>query len=715
VAILMAVNLIALGLFALALSKFGGWLGDQAQVIPPSPTTPIPGAPTITASITPSPTTSVLPSPLPPSPSPTAYNTPNPLPTLSLSQGVIILSLDEGGDTHLFVYQPQSVDGDQALPLTRLTHGPWDDISPALNPEGTHLAFASNRSGYWDLYLLELSTGIVTRLTDSLEYENAPSWSPDGRWLVYETYIDEEGEDDTPNLELVIRSVWEDEALIRLTRHPAGDHSPTWSPQGRKIAFVSNRDGDSEVWVADLDKGEDERFQNISQNSQGPDTHPVWSPDGSTLAWAGVVDGFHQIYVLEFPPDGVEGTGEDADPELEAEPRTRTVGSGDWPAWSPDGNTMLTVLFSPNRSYLSAYLVNTSGLTLQPLALPGPVEGIIWADVPVSWPLRDPYKQAAQLSPTPLWYPALTSVPQAPGERYQLVELEDVEAPHPLMHDLVDESFQALRQRLAPEIGWDFLSTLENAFVPLTSPLSPGMGADWLYTGRSFAITTLPMNANWLAVVREDFGSQTYWRIYLRARFQDGSAGRPLRDQPWDFNSRYGGDTTVYEQGGKRSEMVPPGYWLDFTRLAMAYSWERLPALSTWRAAYTTSRFNEFANTGGMDWHSAMLEIYPPEVLITPSPFVPPTRTLTPTPRWYQTPTPTFTPTPRPTFTPITPTGTSTPVLTSTPFPSSTPLSTATLIEPTSTATEFNPDGTPSPEVTDSPSPADTSTPTPGP
>jgi TolB protein len=225
-----------------------------------------------------------------------------------------------------------------------------------------------------------------------------------------------------------------------------------------------------------------------------------------------------------------------------------------------------------------------------------------------------------------------------------------------MLHDLVDEAFQALRQRIAEETGWDFLSSLENAFVPLTSPLSPGMGHDWLYTGRSFAFTTLPINAGWIAVMREDYGPQTYWRIYLRARHQDGSAGLPLFDLPWDFNARYSGDPVAYEAGGRLAETIPPGYWVDFTRLALSYGWERLPALSTWRSAYSAARFNEFTLTQGLDWQSAMLQIYPPEILITPTAVVPPTRTPTPTPRWYQTPTPSSTPTTRPTFTPLSPT-----------------------------------------------------------
>jgi len=244
-------------------------------------------------------------------------------------------------------------------------------------------------------------------------------------------------------------------------------------------------------------------------------------------------------------------------------------------------------------------------------------------------------------------------MPGEDGERYQLTPLNGVDAPNPYLHDQIEESFFALRNRISSETGWDFLASLENAYVPLTAPLDPGMGNDWLYTGRAFAINTLPMNAGWMVVVREDFGGDTYWRVYIRALYQDGSAGIPLHDQPWDFDSRYNGDTTIYEQGGRQQTSIPPGYWIDFTERARTYGWERLPALITWRAFSPAARFNEFTSTGGLSWQSAMLELYPPEALVTPTAVIPPTRTPTPTLRWYVSPTPTTTPTPRPTNTPI--------------------------------------------------------------
>jgi TolB protein len=465
---------------------------------------------------------------------------------------------------------------------------------------------------------------------------------------------------------VLIRSVSEPGEPIRLTSDPSADHSPAWSPAGRTIAFVSDRSGENEIWLADLDKNEVERFQNLSNNPSGTDSHPTWSVDGTMLAWAGESSGIHNLYVIEGMRTG-----------------KRVLGSGDWPVWSPDSQTLLTLLLAPNQSYLTAYPMQSPGVLLPPLPLPGVVQGLTWGKAAINLPLREPFKQASLLTPTRLYRTALTAQPFEEGGRYQMIELKDIEAPFPLLHDEVDEAFQALRLHIAQESGWDLLAALENAFVPLTSPLDPGMGEDWLYTGRAFAFTSSPINAGWLVVVREDFGAQTYWRVYMRARYQDGSAGLPLHERPWDLASRFEGDPAIYEQGGKLLDEVPQGFWIDLTQNALAYNFERQPALSTWRAAYPAARFNEFVMANGLEWREAMLELYPPEVLLTPSPVVPDTPTPTSTLRWYQSPTPTPTSTIRPTFTPISPTPTVTPTSSPTPTPSLTPTITPT--RPTST------------------------------
>jgi TolB protein len=551
------------------------------------------------------------------------------------SREIVIFSYEEDGYAHLFAYIPEG------MPLTRITSGDWDDITPAPSPDGEQIAFASNRSGFWDLYLLDLESGDVTQLTDTPEYEGGPTWSPDGLFLAFEAYENE-------NLNVVVGPATDPlNDLIPLTTSLTSDHSPAWAPDGRHIAFVS----DGEIIVADLDQTDGSRFQNLSNTELASESHPVWSPDGRQLAWASSSQsvGRSGIYIW------------DADKNVPA----TWVGDGNWPAWNVDGDQIITTLATPNDTYLTVYSID--GKLLQPLT-PFPaatLRGLTRANLSMPDEMPRDFQQAAALTPAPLWAANGESVSEGVSNRWSLVDLEGVDAPYPQMHDLADEAFDALRERVQWEAGWDALASLENAFVPLTTSLDPGFSEDWLYTGRAFAINSLMTNAGWMVAVREDFGAQTYWRLYLRAQLQDGSLGEPLRDLPWDLSARYNLDPKIYELGGKYSDDVPPGYWVDVTALAIQYGWERVPALPNWRTFYRGARFTEFTLTGGLDWYSAMLELYPPDVLVTPTKVLPPTITpsRTPLPTWTplptRTPRPTFTPSPTrsPTITP-TPTGT---------------------------------------------------------
>jgi len=558
-----------------------------------------------------------------------------------LQNSLAVLAMEENGYSHLFAYQPG------ASPFIRLSHGAWDDIQPALNPGGTQVAFASNRSGWWELYLLDLHTGALSQITDSPEYDGAPSWSPDGRWLAYESYLGENS-----GLDIFIRPLDGAQEPIQLTDDPGADFDPSWSSLGRQIAFVSTRSGENDIWVADLDKA-DQRFTNVSRNNRQIESHPSWSPDGSQLVWSAIgQNGMHELYLWS------SGSSE------RFNNKPLLVGSGNWPAWSPAGNALLTLLSTPNQEFITGYGFPEKTVTLPPITLDGAVNGITWGALAPGLNLAETFSSSHQVTIEPAWQPALTPMADIPAGRQRLVALDDVQAPNAVLQDLVDESFVGLRKHVAQVTGWDLLANLENAYVPLTVPLNPGSDEDWLYTGRAFAFNPLPANAGWLVILREDYGAQTYWRVWMRARYQDGSQGRPLKALAWDFNARSSGDPRAYETGGAYSRGIPAGYWVDFTRLASAYGWERISALSTWRSAYQAARFYQFIHSAGLDWQEAMLEIYPPEVLVTPTAIIPTTQVPTRTPRPSLTPIPTRT---------RWPTRTSTPTATLRPASSATP------------------------------------------
>jgi len=516
--------------------------------------------------------------------------------------GTFVVSTRIDAHSHLWAFAPG-----EAQPIA-LTLGDFDDRDPAVSPDGSSVAFASNRRSGWDLYLLDLPTGAIKALTATQGYEAHPTWSPDGLWLAYEVY----GGDD---LDIWIMNV-DGTEVYQLTNAPSLDAAPDWGPDGRRIAFVSDRTGLPDIFVADLDQpDENARFANLTDTPATAEADPAFSPDGSALSYSGRSNGVDLIYVVPL-----EGAGEGAD----------SLGPGIRPAWDPNAGALAALLTGPFDPHLVVYPLEAGLLASLGVTPPGAVEGIDW----IAQGLPEEAYQRGSTTEVP------NPPAPAPGStRLSLAPLVDILAPSPQLSEAVDDSFQALRHRAGLDVGWDVLGNLENAFVGLNDPLPPGFAYnDWLYTGRGFAVSQGSMQSGWLEVVREDYGVETYWRLFVRVSPQDGSRGEPLRVRPWDFSTRASGDPATYDRGGSLKTAIPTGYFVDLTRLAADYGFERVPAMPNWRTYYQAARFNEFAHTDGLTWLQAMLEIYPPEAIVTPTPF--------------RTPTPTPTRTPRPTLTP---------------------------------------------------------------
>ena len=94
--------------------------------------------------------------------------------------------------------------------------------------------------------------------------------------------------------------------------------------------------------------------------------------------------------------------------------------------------------------------------------------------------------------------------------------------------------------------------------------------------------------------------------MYLKPEAQDGSQGHPLTRPVWDFDVG-------------QEVPPPPGFWVDFTALAAAVGWERLPALPYWTSYSPASRFNLFVHRAGLSWEEASHPVGTP-VMPQPTP-----------------------------------------------------------------------------------------------
>jgi Tol biopolymer transport system component len=115
---------------------------------------------------------------------------------------------------------------------------------------------------------------------------DAPSWSPDGRRIAFTAFRHGRGEIYVINAD--------GRQQRRLTRNSAHDDHPAWSPDGRKIAFMSTRAGNAEIYVMNANGTAPVRLTNEPHN----DYLPTWSPDGSRIAWRSDRDGNAEIYSM---------------------------------------------------------------------------------------------------------------------------------------------------------------------------------------------------------------------------------------------------------------------------------------------------------------------------------------------------------------------------------------------------------------------------------
>lgn len=112
--------------------------------------------------------------------------------------------------------------------------------------------------------------------------------------------------------------------LQRLTRNTAYDGRPDWSPDGGQIAFSSDRDGRSEIYIMNSDGSSQRRLTNNSSY----DEFPAWSPDGSMIAFNSDRDGDQEIFLMN-----TDGSNQ--------RQLTFNTSYDYWPSWSPDGTKIL--------------------------------------------------------------------------------------------------------------------------------------------------------------------------------------------------------------------------------------------------------------------------------------------------------------------------------------------------------------------------------------
>ncbi len=193
-----------------------------------------------------------------------------------------------------------------------LSNHPVHDEEPDWSPDGTKIAFVSDRNDDADqIYVMDSDGKNQTRLTDGPRKKMQPDWSPDSQKIAFTVWAG------IGHIEVMDA---DGENRVALEQNASG---PSWSPDGAQIAFVSGRDMGSEIYVIGADG---QGLERVTHDLVGK-WNPSFSPDGRRIAYWGEEAGFSHIYVV-----GTDGKNRVRLTHNEENHRD--------PAWSPDGGTI---------------------------------------------------------------------------------------------------------------------------------------------------------------------------------------------------------------------------------------------------------------------------------------------------------------------------------------------------------------------------------------
>lgn len=249
-------------------------------------------------------------------------------PEVSLDGRLLVYATNEhGGDFDLFL---RAAGSNTSVRLTRLD---GDERFPKIHPKNPRrIAFCSNSRGSWEICLLpdiEADPARVQVVSESGADSLHPSWSPDGRHLVY---CASDGPDDAG----WVLKVWDAETGRTRVLEGVDGLLPEWSPRDNRIVFqrMRGRDGwDAGLWTLEYDLGTARNLTPLFSGEGWAAINPSWSPDARHVVFATVAKSRARAAVFDEPDDLWAVRDDGSHPTR----LTTSSASDGMPAWASDG------------------------------------------------------------------------------------------------------------------------------------------------------------------------------------------------------------------------------------------------------------------------------------------------------------------------------------------------------------------------------------------
>ena len=167
------------------------------------------------------------------------------------------------------------------------TKGAGQNWLPVFSPDGTRLAFTSNRDGNPEIYVMNRDGSDLRRLTNNPEIDSTPTWSPAGTQIAFAS-----GRSGAPQIWVV---GVDGAGLRRISQESYADR-PTWSPAPyNEIAFSARSGPGFDIKILNIGTGETRQIT----FGEGTNESPAWSPNGRHLAFMSTRAGRSQIFTVD--------------------------------------------------------------------------------------------------------------------------------------------------------------------------------------------------------------------------------------------------------------------------------------------------------------------------------------------------------------------------------------------------------------------------------